>query len=143
MKGQTGMQKTSQNGVTYAKQTPGNAVSQTQNRPIPGLTVAYGSQAQQTTPQAQQTTPQAQQPTRATQSAAGGLFFRLKDRLFNMVTEDSSKLSERPIGLSQLTQVTFQANPYAPAPNFFKNSQPVQDYRFKPLTEPGFQNLYR
>jgi hypothetical protein len=136
MKGQTGMQKTSQNGVTYAKQNLGNVVSQTQNRPIPGLTVAYGSQAQQTTLQAPQ-------PARSTQPAGGGLFFRLKDRLFNMVTEDSAKLSERPIGLSQLTQVTFQANPYGPASNFFKNSQPVQDYRYKPLTEPGFQNLYR
>jgi hypothetical protein len=106
------------------------------NRSIPGLKVAYGSQAQQQPVQYQN--PAAQKPISApTQS----LFSRLKASLFHMVTEEAA--NERPIGISQLSHTTFQASPDRDTTSFFKNSQPIQDYRFNQLVDPRLINPRR
>lgn len=105
------------------------------NRPIPGLKVAYGSQAQQSAP-----TPPYQAPTPPQYSTAPSksLFSRLKDKFFHIVTEEAP--NELPIGISQLSRTTFQASSDRQTTSFFKNSQPIQDYRFNQLVDPRQSN---
>ncbi len=116
------------------------------NRPIPGLKVAYGSQAQQSIErieiQARQSAPvQRPQLDKSLKQVAPdnrkGLFSRITEGLFNMVTEEVP-VNERPIGISQLSRTTFQAAANRQAPAFFKNSQPIQDYRFNQLVTSPF-----
>jgi len=107
-------------------------------RPIPGMKLAYGNLAQQSNVQAQINKPMPQNTPKA---PSQGLFGKLKDSLFNMVTEESTISDERPIGISRLSNTTFQAsaNPYRSYNNqasFFKNSKPIQDYRFNQLVDP-------
>ena len=71
-----------------------------------------------------------------------GLFSRLTEGLFNLVTEEAPS-KERPIGISQLSRTTFQATPNRETPAFFKNSQPIQDYRFNQLVTSPFQTPRR
>ena len=63
----------------------------------------------------------------------------MKDSLFNLVTEESTATSnERPIGISRLSNTTFQASQSSQSGNtgsFFKDSQPIQDYRFNQLVD--------
>jgi hypothetical protein len=114
------------------------------NRPIPGMKLAYGDQAQERVMQARPASsphgPAQQVPAKP---ASPGLFARLKDSLMNLVTEESTTSNERPIGISRLSNTTFQAsrprvNGYSNS--FFRSSQPIQDYRFNQLTNPFGQN---
>jgi len=114
-------------------------------RPIPGMKLAYGNQAQQGNVQPQQSKPIQQNAQKAPSQS---LFGRLKESLFNMVTEESTISDERPIGISRLSNTTFQASPnpyrsYNNQASFFKNSQPIQDYRFNQLVDPRVTKPYR
>ena len=104
------------------------------NKPIPGLKVAYGSKAQQQ-PVNQFEIPlpvRKQEP--ATQQEKG-FFGRLKEQILNLVSEEVS--NERPIGIAQLTQKTFQPHQEVANTSFFRNGQTIQDYRFNQLIDPG------
>ena len=101
------------------------------NRPIPGMKLAYGSQAQQRPIQ-----PQAAPVQTSGKTANPGLFSRLKESLLNLVTEESGTSNERPIGISRLSNTTFQASAQNQSASFFKSSQPIQDYRFNQLIDP-------
>jgi len=86
---------------------------------IPGLKVAYGAQAVKNS-----------QP----QSTDQGWFSRFKNTVFHMVTEESE--ADRPIGIAQLTKNTFLAHPKASMRTIVQNNNPMQDYRFRFVTEP-------
>lgn len=75
------------------------------------------------------------QPTQPAPKQANnkGFIGQLKDKLWNMVTEEASP--ERPIGISQLTRKTFSVRQEAAGNSFFKNGQTLQDYRFNQLTQ--------
>lgn len=107
------------------------------NRPIPGIKIAYGSQTQQHATQTQTNTQSAN-----AKPAAPNLFSKLKDSFLNMVTEEAPS-NERPIGISRLSQTTFQASPNQGTTSFFKSSQPIQDYRFNQLIDPRLTNPRR
>jgi hypothetical protein len=62
-----------------------------------------------------------------------GFFGRLKDQLLNLVSEEVS--TERPIGIAQLTQKTFQPHQEVPDASFFRRGQTIQDYRFNQLVD--------
>ncbi|MCE3235100.1 MAG: hypothetical protein K0Q50_1280 [Vampirovibrio sp.] len=103
------------------------------SKPIPGLKVAYGSQAQSSS--RQYDFPLPIQPTQGqTQQSGKGVFAKLKDSLINLVTEEAP--SDRPIGISQLSRKTFQAvADDAGQPTVFKQGQTIQDYRFNQLVD--------
>lgn len=74
-----------------------------------------------------------------------GLISRMIDAIINLTTEEVDA-SERPIGISQLTRTTFQANAQHrrisnyPSPagsnSLYQGTRSTQDYRFSQLTEP-------
>lgn len=105
-----------------------NSFSQTayyanpQTTVIPGLKVAYGAQAVKNT-----------QP-QSVSAESQGWFSRLKNTVFHMVTEEAE--ADRPIGIAQLTRNTFLAHPRASMRTIVQNNNPMQDYRFRFVTEP-------
>ena len=116
----------------------------TRHKSVPGMKIAYGDIAQyvSTAPQAGQPvaiplqyihygapTQQAQPTTRK------GLFGKLREGLYNMVTEEAAP--ERPIGISQLSRKTFNVRQEVAQQSFFRNGQAIQDYRFNQLIRPG------
>jgi hypothetical protein len=117
-------------------------VSQKANRPIPGMKLAYGAQAQE---RVSQTRPAAS-PQAPAKPAGPGLLARLRDSLLNLVTEEATTSNERPIGISRLSNTTFQASQGSRTDangqptSFFRSSQPIQDYRFNQLTNPFGQS---
>jgi hypothetical protein len=88
---------------------------------IPGLKMAYGAQAVKKT-----------QPGPATESQ--GWLNRLKNTVFHMVTEEAE--TDRPIGIAQLSRNTFLAHSNASMRTIVQNNNPMQDYRFRFVTEP-------
>ena len=63
-----------------------------------------------------------------------GLFSRIGEALFNLVTEEAE--NELPIGISQLSRQTFQASWNMAGRTFVRAGHAVQDYRFNQLVEP-------
>lgn len=99
---------------------------------IPGLKVAYGSKAQQPPNQFEIPLPvRKQEPT--TNRPEKGFFGRLKVQLLNLVSDEV--ITERPIGLAQLTQKTFQPHQAVTDASFFRRGQTIQDYRFNQLVD--------
>jgi hypothetical protein len=91
---------------------------------IPGLKVAYGVQ----TGQAIQTA-----FTKPSNLATNWLG-RLKNTIIHMVTEEAE--ADRPIGIAQLSQHTFFAHPQSSGQTVVQRSGPLQDYRFRFISEP-------
>ncbi len=112
-----------------------NYASPQKPKPVPGLKVAYGSQAQShvystvniSLPTARNTMMQTQPATEPM-----GLFAKVKQKLFHMVTEEAP--NDYPIGISQLSRKTFLASEDTAA--LFRSGQAIQDYRFNQLIEP-------
>ena len=114
-----------------------NYANQQRPKPVPGLKVAYGSQAQAQSqtyspvniplPTARNTMGQTQPTTEPM-----GLFAKVKQKLFHMVTEEAP--NDYPIGISQLSRKTFLASEDTAA--LFRSGQAIQDYRFTQLIEP-------
>jgi hypothetical protein len=98
--------------------------------------VAYGSKAQQAFGQGDSfeiPLPVKRQEPAMPQEK--GFFGRLKDQILNLVTEESA--TERPIGIAQLTQKTFQPHQAVADTSFFRSGQTMQDYRFNRLVDPN------
>lgn len=91
---------------------------------IPGLKVAYGVQAASI-----DTTVPASPP-----KTAESWLHRLKNKVIHMVTEEAE--ADRPIGITQLSRCTFFADPQAASQTMVRPSSPLQDYRFRFISEP-------
>ena len=103
------------------------------SKPIPGLKVAYGNQAQSSVQYYDMPLPSPAGKTQSPQTDKG-LFSKLKDSIINLVTEEAP--TDRPIGISQLSRKTFQASPNGSTqPAVFKQGQTIQDYRFSHLVD--------
>lgn len=87
---------------------------------IPGLKVAYGIETDRTQPQ----------PQKDAKSWLG----RLKNTVVNLVTEEAE--ADRPIGIAQLSKRTFLAHPGSSEKTMVRHSNPLQDYRFRFISEP-------
>ena len=98
------------------------------NRPIPGLKVAYGEKAQQQINQSNKSVAKPAVQNRPT--ATLGLLGMIKASV-KKLTQKKSPQPEYPIGISQLTQTTFQATPNRMPTSFFRPTPAIQDYRFK------------
>lgn len=88
---------------------------------IPGLKVAYGQSAAQPRGQFGSLAQNDKQEQK-------GLFGRLKDSIFHMVTEEAE--ADRPIGISQLSRKTFAATDDSP---IVRSGRNMTDYRFNQL----------
>lgn len=73
------------------------------------------------------------QPVAEKAAAPQGLFGKLKQSIWHLVSEESKQ--DRPIGISQLTRKTFNVRPEVASASVFKNSQLAQDFRFANLTQ--------
>ena len=93
-----------------------------QSTVIPGLKVAYGLTANSIAT-----------PEESQDSERKSWLSRLKNTVWHFVTEESE--IDRPIGLTQLSRNTFMAHPNASNKTFVKNSNLMQDYRFRFITE--------
>jgi hypothetical protein len=91
---------------------------------VPGLKVAYGSAASPFSYAASDEEPLARK----------GFFARLKDAVFNLVTEEAE--NDRPIGISQISRRTFQASETVSGQTIVRSDRGTQDYRFSQLVEP-------
>jgi hypothetical protein len=87
---------------------------------VPGLKVAYGVQP-------------AQNYSHQTGEPKKGWLGRLKNTVMHMVTEEAE--ADRPIGIAQLSKNTFLAHPNASTRTMVQSNNPLQDYRFRFITE--------
>lgn len=95
---------------------------------IPGLKMAYGAQA--ISDVSKQSAPETQ---------SKNWLGRLKSTVVNIVTEEAE--SDRPIGIAQLSRHTFLAHPHSSHRTMVQSSNPLQDYRFRFISDPASSKI--
>lgn len=95
----------------------------TSQQTVPGLKVAYGSNA-------------AANPFQdlEVQGERKSFLSKLKNAVLNLVTEEAE--NDRPIGISQLSRNTFKASEEFAGRTIVRSGRAIQDYRFNQLVEP-------